>query len=420
MSGAINSVAKSFPDQLRSTTTGLVLSGFGLSAFLFSTIAHAVFPGNTSDFLLVLAVGTSLPMLLGLFFIRTIPLPGPSGYQSLETEDIDREEAVGVATSSLTSEREDTHLSEDTEPLERSHFQEHESSSYIAPDVSQGDVPLNNTLWESRRQSQPEEFDLDRSRQLSNDGLPNLGGWALFATLDFWLLFTIMSLLSGIGLMWINNVGSITQALLAKDNPVYDDIESSRWQSIQVSTVSIMNCTGRICMGIIADFVKNRLNLRRTYCILLVALLFLLSQVMAILTSDVQHLYKTSAMLGFSYGGMFGLFPSITIEWFGLSHFSENWGLLSLSPVIGGNLFSLAFGRNLDAHTSSAPASSSPSATSQCVQGVECYIASLYLTIGACLLASVLAVWAGLRDKRKHDIVSTINVPEAVVWDQDE
>ena len=54
---------------------GIVISGFGLSAFLFSTIAHVAFPGNTSDFLLILAVGTALPMVLGFFLVRPIPLP---------------------------------------------------------------------------------------------------------------------------------------------------------------------------------------------------------------------------------------------------------------------------------------------------------------------------------------------------------
>ena len=33
------------------------------------------------------------------------------------------------------------------------------------------------------------------------------------------------------------------------------------------------------------------------------------------------------------------------------AHFSENWGLVVLS-VIGGNVFSVAFGKNVDKHTS--------------------------------------------------------------------
>lgn len=53
----------------------MVVAGFGLSAFVFSTIAHALFPGNTSGFLLTLAVGTASPVVLGWFVIRTCPYP---------------------------------------------------------------------------------------------------------------------------------------------------------------------------------------------------------------------------------------------------------------------------------------------------------------------------------------------------------
>jgi hypothetical protein len=71
------------------------MSGFGLSAFFFSSLSHTLFPGNTSDFLLVLALGTAIPMIFGFFFVRIIPLPshgttavevGPSNnYQPLAT-----------------------------------------------------------------------------------------------------------------------------------------------------------------------------------------------------------------------------------------------------------------------------------------------------------------------------------------------
>lgn len=75
MSTAMNSTAKSFPDSSRAVVVGIVMSGFGLSAFLFSTISHVLFPGNTSDFLLVLGLGTALPMVMGFFLVRPIPLP---------------------------------------------------------------------------------------------------------------------------------------------------------------------------------------------------------------------------------------------------------------------------------------------------------------------------------------------------------
>jgi hypothetical protein len=132
-----------------------------------------------------------------------------------------------------------------------------------------------------------------------------------------------------------------------------------------------------------------------------------------------------------------------------LAHFSENWGFVSLAPMIGGNIFSIAFGRNLDAHAPSEPASNSTltvifptladaahalatragdDSSHQCLQGRECYIDSLRLTTAACALAFALSVYAGWRDyrgeKRKMDVLESCqrgHVPrEVVVWDVEE
>jgi len=203
-------------------------------------------------------------------------------------------------------------------------------------------------------------------------------------------------------------VGLVAQSLYAKNTPVYDEVESFKFQTFQVSVVSVMNCAGRISIGVLTDFVKNRIGARRAYCISLVATLFFFSQLVAMSIVDVRELWKASLMVGFSYGAMFGLFPTITIDWFGISHFSENWGLVALSPLIGGNLFSMAFGKNLDQHAShpnetEPPPTTSPDTTihAQCMDGRECYIWSLKLTTWACVLAFGLAVWAGYRDWKK-------------------
>lgn len=146
----------------------------------------------------------------------------------------------------------------------------------------------------------------------------------------------------------INNVGSISQALYAHGNPDYDEVISSQIQALQVSTVSIMNCAGRILigrprsslfpiplkkklpmhpntttltLGLIADFTKNYLHLPRSFCISLVCVLFIISQVSVYVTEDTDHLWKASALLGVAYGSLFGLFPTMVIEWFGLREF---------------------------------------------------------------------------------------------------
>lgn len=68
----------------------------------------------------------------------------------------------------------------------------------------------------------------------------------------------------------------------------------------------------------LADLMRSYVRLPRSFCIILVAVLFIISQVMCFAIEDVSNLWKASALLGLAYGGMFGLFPTITIEWFGL------------------------------------------------------------------------------------------------------
>ena len=116
--------------------TGIIVSGFGLSAFVFSTVAHAVFPGNTSDFLLTLAVGTATPMVLGWFLIR--PYPYPERITRTTTGDDNQEES---------------------------------NDTSFTPDETTQLISKNNRTE-----------------------LLNITGIDLLRTIDFWILFCIMSL----------------------------------------------------------------------------------------------------------------------------------------------------------------------------------------------------------------------------------
>ena len=179
-----------------------------------------------------------------------------------------------------------------------------------------------------------------------------------------------------------------------------------------------------ICAGLVSDFTKNKYGMPRSYCLTLVAVLFFISQVVTGSINDIAHLWIASALLGLAYGSAFSLFPAVCIEWFGMrkcgflpsfqilnailsAHFSENWGYLSLSPVVAGNLFSVIFGRNLDAY--SAPSHeallNSPPidvySAPQCLLGLNCYLDTIYLTMLATFLAILLSIWAGYRDRLK-------------------
>lgn len=73
-----------------------------------------------------------------------------------------------------------------------------------------------------------------------------------------------------------------------------------------------------------------------------------------------------------------------------------------MSLLAGGNLFSLVFGRILDAHDTSP--SSEPV---QCLLGLDCYVHAIYLTIGATFVSIFLCAWAGYREKQKNSIAHT-------------
>lgn len=395
IASAINTTAKSFPASAHATTTGLVQSGFGLSAFLFSTIAHVFFPGDTSAFLLLLALATSTPILVALFIVYPVPLPptlpGPRGddvdgdYEHIPSGEVapfiadPNIDAVGVA--------------------------EEDSRTPLLGD-RQGDEPNSTTSRLSRSRS--------RSRP---DNQPDIHGKMLWKTLDFYLVSFIMALLSGTGITYINNVGTISLALFAKSNPIYDEVEASKWQAAQVSTLSVGNFIGRILCGLVSDFLRNHLHLPRAYSLCIVSSLFIISQALAIGISSVSTLWIATATLGVAYGGLFGALPAIVIDWFGLAHLSENWGYVTLAPLIGGNIFSIMFGRNLDAHTPREEEENTSHNVSRffgggvsseqhrCLMGRECYVSSLRVTLVACMVALALSTWAATRDERRREAV---------------
>ncbi|KAN0140077.1 MFS general substrate transporter [Lactarius tabidus] len=401
MLSAINATAKSFPDQFRAMVLGVVMSAFGLSAFFFSSISHALFPGNASDFLLVLALGTSLPMVLGFFFVRPIPLPlhgiaaveaGSSALYQPLSPSADPDHASSSTRLLFQSEEEEEEDTNDSVPLHAP--RPRALSDSVGPSSPPG--LLNRSLVITPPPAR--EFP---SKKVAEGRGVDLYRWSLYKSVDFWIMCSIHILLAGTGLMYINNAGSIAQALFAHDNAAYDEAESSAWQAAQVSIISLANCFGRITIGFVADAVKSRVHVPRSFCMPLVSTLFILALLVLMAINDVHQLWAASGFIGLAYGCWFGLLPTISIEWFGLAHFSENWGIISVFPVIGGNLFSLAFGRNLDAHEPApSPISDAPPSISarQCLAGRECYVQSLYLNILACMLALALSVWAGRRD----------------------
>lgn len=197
----------------------------------------------------------------------------------------------------------------------------------------------------------------------------DISGKTLFYSVDFWLLFAIVSILSGVGLMCellsrsaqkggrrslthrradINNVGTVIHALA---DPSIPEHRLAKDQGAIVSRLSLANAVGRLLMGFVSDAFNTHgvagFTLARPWFLVPMASLFVVSQLVTLGTDHVEGFFGLSfptVLVGLAYGSLFGLSPVLCLEWFGMPNFAFNNGLVVLSPTIGGNVFNLLFG----------------------------------------------------------------------------
>jgi hypothetical protein len=98
--GSIKVSATNWPHH-RGTATAFPLSGFGLSAFVFTLIGSFAFPNDTGDYLLMLAIGTFCMVFVGSFFMKLMPPASP--YQAVPTEDEGRPARIRKNSHDLQS-----------------------------------------------------------------------------------------------------------------------------------------------------------------------------------------------------------------------------------------------------------------------------------------------------------------------------
>ncbi|GAA5904559.1 uncharacterized protein JCM6883_003827 [Sporobolomyces salmoneus] len=359
LSSAGNTVAKSYKKR-RAAALSIVLSGFGLSAFFYSTLSSLLLNSGstrrdtTPSFLLLIAIGCFVSMFLGVIFVR----PAPE-----------------APTSSPAS----------TEPVEPT-----ESTPLVNPE------------------SEPRE-DL------------NVSGWALFKELDFYLIFLYNGLCSGVGLCYINNLGTVLRSLAttSPSSSHFSHLDLARTQSHLVSLLSIFNFLGRLCSGFGSDYFvhhkKENRRISRVWWMLETASVLTLSQVFAYRATSVygwSGLVLPTIILGFAHGSLFGISGIIGLERFGMKNFSGTNGILALAPALFGQTTNLIFGKIYDSrsHPSTFEASSRLYELSkpaiQCLAGRECYAPAFRLTIGMAVSAMVVAIWlASGRQKMKRRAV---------------
>ncbi|GAA5949666.1 hypothetical protein JCM3765_002746 [Sporobolomyces pararoseus] len=406
LASAVKATSQSFSKARRGAAMATVLSCFGLSAFFYSSLSHANLVSTsdpTSGFLLLLALGCGFSMLLGAIFVRPCP-PSPvdhtsSSYLSVETSDPDEEAPPHQRPTS-------PFLRPQPSSPDASEFSLHSNivSRTPSPFAGTDEYPIRPRSVARNRSSSP----LLRKAEESLDGRHSAGdldlsGWRMLRHTDFQLLFLYLGTCSGIGLMVINNLGTVTVTLADEGT---DPRSIAKMQAHLVSLLSICNCLGRLAVGFTSDLflhhVPERYRFARVWWLAVTAFLFIISQVLAGRAETIEGVHGLAlptALTGFAYGNLFGSVPVVGLERFGVLNYATNNGYLTLSPAVFANLSNFIFGLIYDSHVRqslpSSPSPPSPSSTSLrlllkragggevhgiCREGKECFAAAFKTT----------------------------------------
>lgn len=250
---AVKTSAVNWPHH-RGTATAFPLAAFGLSAFFFSFLGALLFPGDPSSFLELLSWGAFSLTFLGFFFLKTYA-PSAS-YQAVPDSDADGSRSQRLRRTSCSADE------PGTLPVANTSTAQQGQSAIITNDDSVPDETssLMSSSSSTHRQTQANSVvDDDRSHRVDIRGLKLLG------SLDFWQLFSIMTILAGVGLMTIkyvspsfistspltspSNIGNDANALWKHFNPKVGESFLVHRQQMHVSILSVCSFIGRLLSG---------------------------------------------------------------------------------------------------------------------------------------------------------------------------
>ncbi|GAA5958967.1 hypothetical protein JCM21900_000713 [Sporobolomyces salmonicolor] len=420
LAAAVKAVSQSFSKAKRGAAMATVLSCFGLSAFFYSSLSHADLIATadpTTGFLLLLSLGCSASMFLGAVFVHP---PAPEA-----TFDTGRGHYLAVDTSAQYLDPSDDLASPPFSARSQSPLNPDASEFSLHSDIDarrNPEFPGRPGAGRRMRSTSP----LMRARgkeERHGAGDLDVSGWALLRQSDFWALFCYLGLCSGVGLMMINNLGTVT-ITLADENA--DSRAVGRAQAHLVSLLSVCNCLGRLAVGLGSDFflhhAPTKFRFARVWWLVVTATLFVVSQVFAGHTETVEGfrgLAVPTALTGFAYGNLFGSVIVVGLERFGLKNYATNNGFLTLSPSIFANFTNLVFGIFYD-RLVSPPSPTTPSSLAGaaatvatrlatragrgdgvCQLGPECFATAFRTTTWMSLAAVALGVMLSLRNSFK-------------------
>ncbi|KAL1917842.1 uncharacterized protein VTP21DRAFT_3676 [Calcarisporiella thermophila] len=301
---AISSQAKNFSSRYRGLALGIPIGAYGLSALVWSQIGRIWFmtgrDGQLDAFKFLWVVGL---VLAGINLVNMVGMIR-TREQGEDIEDVNERTRLVDDNKYKRSGLE----WENEECEEREVVLRVEQDTLIAPNT---DIIKPNDQQE------------------------------FFCNPTTWIFFSGLILICGMGLMYINSVGAIIEALYTDKVTSFPSskLSVSALTALHVSLLSAFSCIGRVLTGLVSDICERRFKIERVWFFIFAALMMFFAQLAcaSLVSSSNRALLIITATVGYAYGSTFTVAPAITIDLYGLTHFGRNWGWMSWAPGIGGD-----------------------------------------------------------------------------------
>ena len=206
-----------------------------------------------------------------------------------------------------------------------------------------------------------------------------------------WSFFFIIFVVSGCGLMVINNVTQIALALDGghRTNATHpasramgrDDAKQGHaaGTAVFVSLIAVSNCFGRLLMGVLLNRCKRWTSPRG---LLMLDVSVMLFAFLVLSQATYGMLYFGIPVVGLTFGGVWALLPALCAETYGTTHLGAIYNFLNFAPMASSFVLASKIpGTLYDSQAARAGTGN------QCF-GLVCYQTAFYIN-AACLAAAV-------------------------------
>lgn len=160
----------------------------------------------------------------------------------------------------------------------------------------------------------------------------------MLKTKQFYLIVITFAFGAGAGLMSIGLM-KLWPMEAMQANGISKEVAAAAATMAMAVFFALFNGLGRILWGMISDKMGRKPS---------IAIMMLTQGVFVIMfqwmAGNQFTLYFFAVLIGFNYGGLFSLFPTITADVFGNRNFGQNYGWVFLAYAIGGIIFPILGG----------------------------------------------------------------------------